>query len=51
MARLILLLLKLSTQELRCSNLKSAVYIHDSVLLRIFYEGVACTIKSRDIIY
>ena len=28
-----------------------AVYIHDFVLLRIFYEEVACTIKSWDIIY
>ena len=28
-----------------------AVYINDFVLLRIFYEGVACTIKSWDIIY
>ena len=30
---------------------KVAVYIYDFVLLRIFYEGVACTIKSWDIIY
>ena len=30
---------------------KVAVYIHDFVLLRIFYEGVACIIKSWDIIY
>ena len=28
-----------------------AVNLHDFVLLRIFYEGVACTIKSWDIIY
>ena len=28
-----------------------AVYINDFVLLRIFYEGVAHTIKSWDIIY
>ena len=25
---------------------KVAVYINDFVLLRIFYEGIACTIKS-----
>ena len=30
---------------------KVAVYINDFVLLRIFYEGVACIIKSWDIIY
>ena len=30
---------------------KVAVYIYDFVLLRIFYEGVACIIKSWDIIY
>ena len=30
---------------------KVAVFIHDFVLLRIFYEGVACIIKSWDIIY
>ena len=30
---------------------KVAVYIKDFVLLRIFYEGVAYTIKSWDIIY
>ena len=33
--------IKLGTQGLRCSNLQG-----DFVLLRIFYEGVACTIKS-----
>ena len=30
---------------------KVAVYIYDFVLLRIFYEGVACTIKFSDIIH
>ena len=30
---------------------KVTVYINDFVLLRIFYEGVTCTIKSWDIIY
>ena len=30
---------------------KVTVYIYDFVLLRIFYEEVACTIKSWDIIY
>ena len=30
---------------------KVAVYINNFVLLRIFYEGVACIIKSWDIIY
>ena len=30
---------------------KVAVYIDDFVLLRIFYEGVACIIKFWDIIY
>ena len=28
-----------------------AIYIHDFVLLRIFYEDVACIIKFWDIIY
>ena len=27
------------------------VYVNDFILLQIFYEGVACTIKSWDIIY
>ena len=30
---------------------KIAIYVHDFVLLQIFYEGVDCTIKSWDIIY
>ena len=30
---------------------KGAIYVHDFVLLQIFYGGVACIIKSWDIIY
>ena len=37
-------MIKLGTQGV-------AVYFYDFVLLRIFYEGVVCTIKSWDIIY
>ena len=41
----------MGTQGLRCSNFQSGGLLHDFVLLRIFYEGVACIIKSWDIIY
>ena len=40
-----------SKELLKYIFMKVIVYIHDFVLLRIFYEGVACTIKSWDIIY
>ena len=43
--------LKLGTQGLRYSNLQSGSLHLYFVLLRIFYEGVVCTIKSWDIIY
>ena len=43
-------MIKLGTQGLRC-NFQSGSLFHDFVLLRIFYEGVACIIKSWDIIY
>ena len=47
----ITLRIKLGTQGLRCSNFQSGSLLHDFVLLQIFYEGVACIIKSWDIIY
>ena len=47
----ITLRIKLGTQGLRCSNFQSGSLFYDFVLLRIFYEGVACIIKSWDIIY
>lgn len=47
----ITLRIKPGTQGLRCSNFQSGSLLHDFVLLRIFYEGVACIIKSWDIIY
>ena len=44
-------MIKPGTEGLRCNELQVAIFIHNFVLLRIFYEGVACTIKSWDIIY
>ena len=47
----ITLRIKPGTQGLRCSNFQSGSLLHDFVLLGIFNEGVACIIKSWDIIY
>ena len=44
-------MIKPGTQGLRCSNLQSDSLHLWLCITRIFYEGVACTIKSWDIIY
>ena len=43
--------LRCNNRGLRCSNLQSDSLRYDFVLLQIFYEGVACIIKSWDKIF